>query len=127
MTPAGVQGTKTRSLRGQVADVHGVEAVHVFRGIDRQQNLLGVDVRGQGQLHQDAVDFVAAVQFGDQGEQVFGGRAFRGSVLLAVEADFLGALDLAANVDLGCGIVPNQHHGEPGTHARQWPELLPGR
>ena len=95
-----------------------MEAVHVFGGIDRQQNLLGIDVRGQRQLHQDAVDFVAAVQIGDQGEQVFGGRAFGGRVLFAVEADFLRALDLAANVDFRCGVVPDQHHGEARTHAR---------
>jgi hypothetical protein len=55
-----------------------MEAVNVFGGIDRQQNLLGIDVRGQRQLHQDAVNFIAAVQVGDQRKQFFGGRAFGG-------------------------------------------------
>ena len=95
-----------------------MESVYVFGRIDRQQDLLGVDVRGQRQLHQDAVDFVAAVQAGDEREQFFGSHAFGGRVLFAVEADFLGTLHLAAHVDLRRGVVPDQHHGEPGTHAR---------
>ena len=66
-----------------------MESVYVFSGIDRQQNFLRIDMRGQRQLHQDAVDFVAAVQAGDEREQFFGSRAFGGRVLFAVKADFL--------------------------------------
>ena len=106
------------TLRGKVAHVHGMEAVNVFGGIDRQQNFLGIDVRWQRQLHQDAVDFVAAVQVGDQREQLFGGHTFRGRVLFAVKADLLRALYLAANVDLRCGVMSHQYHGESGTQAR---------
>src|SRR5208282_459701 len=85
-------GHQSWTLRRKVAHVHGMESVYVFGGIDRQQNLLGIDVRGQRQLNQDAVDFVAAVQAGDEGEQFFGSHAFGGRVLFAVEADFLGTL-----------------------------------
>ena len=52
---------EARSLRGKEPDVGGMKAVHVFRGINRQQNFLGIDLRGKRQLHQDAVNFIAPV------------------------------------------------------------------
>jgi hypothetical protein len=74
-------------------------------------------VRGQRQLHQDAVDFITPVQIGDQRQQFVGGRAFSRRMLLAVEADFLGTLHFAANVDLRRWVVSHEHHSETGSES----------
>ena len=66
ITPAGVQGTSPRPLGGKKSHVHGMKAVHIFRRIDRHQHFLRIDLLGQGQLDQDSVDLVAAVQFLDE-------------------------------------------------------------
>ena len=59
--PAGVQGTKRGRLLHQPAHVVGVEAVHVLRGIHEVEHALGIDLRRQGKLDQDAVDVGAAL------------------------------------------------------------------
>ena len=99
ITPAGVQGTKSRALRREKADVDGMEAVHIFRGIDGHQYLFGINLSGQRQLHQDAVDFLPAVERVDEREQFFGGRGFGTIVLLAVQSNFVRSFDLAAHID----------------------------
>jgi len=50
-----------------------MESVDILRGIHGQQNFLCIDVRRQGQLHQDAVDLIPPVQVGDQRQQLIGG------------------------------------------------------
>ena len=86
-----------------------MEAVDIFLRRDRQQHLLGVDLRGQRQLHQDAVDLVAPVQIVDQGQQLVGGDVVGRRVLLAVDTELLAALHLVANVDLRGRIVSGEH------------------
>src|SRR5579883_1009006 len=53
---------ETRALRGKIADVHGMKSVHIFRGIDGEENFFGIHVCRQRQLHQNAVDVVANVE-----------------------------------------------------------------
>ena len=60
MIPAGVQGTKRGRFCTSTAHVVGMEAVHVLRGIHEVEHALGIDLRGQGKLHEDAVDVRAA-------------------------------------------------------------------
>ena len=49
-----------------MADIHGVKAVHIFGGIDGFEDALGVDLRGQRKLNEDAVDGVVFVQAVDE-------------------------------------------------------------
>ena len=51
-----------RTLRRKESDIHRMEAVHIFSGIDRQQHFLRVHLCGKGQLHQDAVYVIAPIQ-----------------------------------------------------------------
>ena len=86
-----------------------------FSGETASRTFLGVDLRGQRQLHQNAVDLVAAVQIVDQRQQLGGGDAVGRRVLLAVDAKLLAALHLVADVDFRSGIVAGEHHGQSGT------------
>ena len=94
-----------------------MESVHVFRRIDCQQNFLRIHLPGQRQLHQDAIDFIAAIEVVDKGQQVGRGCGLGRSMFLAVDAYFLAALDLATNINLGSRIVPHQHDGQSRPHA----------
>ena len=62
MQPSGVQGTSAGRPVGKPAGIDRVEAVDVLGRIDRGDDLLRVDVRGQRQLHQDAVHRRIGVQ-----------------------------------------------------------------
>jgi hypothetical protein len=62
---------KRGALR-QGADVLGVEAVDVLLGRDRLKHLFFVEVLGQRQLHQDAVDGRVGIQLGDLVEHLAG-------------------------------------------------------
>ena len=65
----GVAGGRNREARHPAADVIGMEAVHVLVRVDALQDLLGVDLLGQRQLHQDAGDLGVGIEFIDQGQQ----------------------------------------------------------
>ena len=114
-------GGRTRhqagALRGEKADVDGVEAVDIFRWIDGHQYFLRVHLRGQRQLHQDAVNLVAAVEIFDQSEQFGGGCGLRGSVLLAVDVKFFAGSDFAAHVNLRRWVVAGEDDSEAGAHS----------
>ena len=71
-------------------------------------------MRRQRQLHQDAVDIVAAVEIVDQRQQFFGGGCLQRRVLLAQDAQLFAGLHLATNVNFRRRIVANQHHGQSG-------------
>jgi len=52
----------------------GMEAVHVFGGIDGFEDALGVDLRGEGKLDENAVDVVVAIEVFDDGEEIESGH-----------------------------------------------------
>jgi len=66
----GVQGQKPGLPDHQRAGAGHMEAVHVLGGRDGLDHLVRVDVRRQGQLHQDAVDAGVAVERIDAREQL---------------------------------------------------------
>ena len=71
---SGGRAGRERGTAGlQAAGVDGMKAVDIFLGRDGIEQRLGVDLRGQRQLDEDAVDVVAGVELGDEGEHVFGG------------------------------------------------------
>jgi len=82
------------------ADVLGVEAIHVLVDGNRFEHGLFIEMLGQGQLHEDAVDVRIGVQFGDLGQhRRLVDRRFVGD-LLGMHADGQAAIDLVAHVNL---------------------------
>src|SRR5204862_6793704 len=72
-----------------------------------------VEVAGQRQLDEQAVDALVRVQLRDQREELVLGR-LRGQPQVArLDADRLGGPLLAADVDVGGRVVADEHRGEP--------------
>ena len=66
----GCAGSGTGTAGGQCAHVAGMESVNIFFRRDGEQRLFAVHLRRERHLHEDAVDFRAAVQFTDHGQQL---------------------------------------------------------
>ena len=115
--PAGVQGTSPGRWVERKPTLTGMEAVHVLGRVHRHQDFLGINLRRQRKLHQDAVNFVAPVQLQDQVQQLLGRNRVRRGKLFAVDAHFLAAFHFAANIDFRGRVVPDQNDGQSGTHA----------
>ena len=49
-----------------------MKAIDILRGINSHQHSLRVNLRWQGQLDQDAVDFISAIQVRNDFEKRFG-------------------------------------------------------
>ncbi len=101
-----------RQALRQAAEVVGVEAVDVLVRADALDHQGAVDVLGQRQLHQDAVDALVGIEPVDLGQQ----RLLRH---LGVEvhrhradAHGLGAAPLVAHIDFGSRIGADQHGGQ---------------
>ena len=101
----------------QCAGAGHVEAVHILGGRDGFNDLVIVNVLGQGQLHQNAVNAGVVVQRCHAGQQL--GFGHRGIVLFqhGVKAHVFAGLDLVAHIDLGSLVVAHQNHGQTGRHA----------
>ena len=98
---------------GNLADVYGVKAVYVLRRVDPEQHATFVDLRGQRQLHQHAVDSVVGVETLDDAQQL----AFRGFLpqldRFVVQARLIARLPLHLHVDLRGGVFADEHDGQP--------------
>ena len=112
--PGGGAGLEAVLPDHQLPHVEGVEAVHILVWPDGQQDLLLVQVLGQGELHQNAVDVLPAVQGVHQLQQLLLGGLGGDGVLLAVDAALSAVLFLSVYVHPGGGVVPHQHHGQSG-------------
>ncbi len=102
----------------EAAEIDGVEAVDVFRRIDRFQDALGVHLWGKRELNQNAVNIIVAVQIFDHGEHVEGGYRGRRREKRAGEADLFASRDFTFDVELRGGIVANEDGRETGANAR---------
>ena len=89
-----------------------MEAVDVLVGVDRGDDLLLVDMLGQRQLHENAIDRGISVELLDHRQQIGLGRFGWQLVLEAVHARFHRALALGADIDLACRVLAHQHHGQ---------------
>ena len=76
-----------------------MKSVDVFCGVDGHQDFLCIHLRRQRQLHQDAVDIVAAIEIVDQNQQVLGGCRFGRRVLLAIDAELFAGADAILSLD----------------------------
>ena len=75
----------------QTTNIHRMKSVHIFVRINGVEHFLLVDVFGQRQLDQDAIDAVILIVLVDQGQKIRLGYVFR-----------LGVLDLG-KTDTVCG------------------------
>ena len=76
MTPAGVAPTCAGRAQVELARVQWMQAVDVLHRVDRPDHSGLVDVLGQRQLHEEAVDSLVGVQLLDLLEQLLlGGLA----------------------------------------------------
>ena len=94
------------------ADVERVKAVDVLQGIDPLDDGRLVDLLGQRQLHQDAVDRRIVVQSVDRGEQFGLGSRREAAERVPFIPAALQAASLVADVDLAGRIVADQHDGQ---------------
>src|SRR5262249_31127965 len=74
----------------------------------------GIYLLWKRKLHKDAVDFVTAIQVGDQFEKFCCRSILMWGVLLAVKTNFFGAFDLPTNVNLRRRIVTDQYDCKTG-------------
>ena len=82
----------------------------------------------QRQLHKDAVDFVTAVEIGNQCQQFFRGRRFRQACVVRCIGRLLErAFHFASDVNFRGGIVSDQHDGEDRDEHRMLPDPSPAR
>ena len=115
--PAGVAGDEGRPAHGEQPHAGGVEAVDVLGGVEGFDDGERVEVGRQRKLDQDAVEGVVAVQRAHQVENVAVGRG-GGEVEDAAVHAYPGAgLDLVADVNVGGGVVADEHGGEAGADA----------
>ena len=94
-----------------------MEAVDILVRVDGVDDGLFLDVIGQGQLHQDAVDRPVGIQFGDETEQVCLRRVDVQPVLETFHAAGDRLFRLVADIDLAGGILADQHDREAGRQA----------
>ena len=94
-----------------------MEAVHVLGGGDRRQYPLGIQVRREGHLHQNAVDFGTRVQPLDNRQQFGGGNGVGRRDAFGVDPQVVAGLDFVAYVDLRSRVVAHQHHHQSGCTA----------
>ena len=91
-----------------------MEAVDVLLGVDGVEHLLFVQMLGQGQLHQDAVNLGVFIELVDQVDEFFLGGFLRQVVSLRVDAQLFRGLFFLADVYLRGRVRPDEHRDQPG-------------
>ena len=76
------------------------------------QGAIGVDLPGERQLHQDAVNLGVGIEPFQQPHEVRLARVLGQLDRLVIEARFVAGFPLHPHVDLRGGIVAHEHHGE---------------
>ena len=112
ITPAGVQGTRPGRAVGEQAGVDRGEAVDVLAGIDRGDHRVGIDLVGDRQLDEDAVDVLVEAEPADQLEQLVLVGLRRQPVVDRAHPDLLAGPVLVADVDLGGRVLADDHRGQ---------------
>ena len=90
-----------------------MEAVDVLDRVDGADHAPLVDLAGQRQLHEDAVDRVVGVQLRDELEQLRLARLLRQAQVACLDPDLERRLVLAPDVDVRGRIVADEHGREP--------------
>ncbi len=94
----GGAGEVVRLADHQLAHVYRVEAIHVFPGVDGEEDFFLVQVFGEGQLYQDTVDFRVVVQTVDYRYDFFLGGTFRKVNTFRIETQLFCGFFFSGNV-----------------------------
>ena len=101
------------------AHIDRVEAVHILHRVNAVQDFRfgRAQSLGQGQLHQDAVDFPVLVQAVNPGQDFLFRALLRHLNDLGVDAQFLTGLVLVPHIDLGSRVMAHNDDRQPRAHA----------
>ena len=113
-----------RRAGGEPAEVEGMEPVGVLGGRDRLEHGGGVDLAGQRELDQHAVDVGVLADPRAEVEDLRRGAVAARGVQGEADAGSLGGPPLVADVGGAGRVVPAEHHGEV---RRRLPRLDHGR
>jgi len=113
----GSAGDQAGTSADEAAEVDGMEAVHVFGGIDGFEDALSVDLRRKGELNENAVNVVVAIEVFDDSEQIESGHGGWRREEGAGEAELFAGGDFAFDVELRSGIFADEDGSEAGTNA----------
>src|SRR3990167_2534243 len=97
--------------------VLGMETIDILQRVDGLEHAVLVDMVGQRQLNQDAVDCRVGVKPLDQLKQGGFARVGRQLVLDRANSGFLGAQHLVAYINLAGRVAAYQHHSQPWLNA----------
>ena len=89
-----------------------MEPVGVLGRVDRSDRRFPVEVARERKLHEDPVDGRVVVEHADQVFEIMLGDRGRKVMMGGHHSDLLGVAPLAANVDLGGGVVANENRGQ---------------
>ena len=92
-----------------------MEAVNVFFRVDGEDDFLFIDLRRRRRLNEDSVDFRVLVEGVDDVENLLLSGIFRKHDFFGIDAEFTAFFDFGGDIDLGCGIVADEHDRETGT------------
>ena len=107
-------GQKIVFAEHDLADVHGVERVHVLLRIDRRDDRLVVKVLGKRKLYQNAVDVGLVVQRFHQREQLLLCGLGRKRILLGHKADRFAGFLFIVDIHARGRVVADDHHCQSG-------------
>jgi hypothetical protein len=93
-----------------------MESIDIFRGIHGFQDFLGVNVRRQWKLNENAVHIISAIQVIDNCKKLGSRNGRWRRDLNAGEAQFFAGCDFALYVNFRSGIIADQYSGQPGTN-----------
>ena len=115
ITPAGVHGTIASSRLCMRRPAFAVVSPSTsLAGSISPTNSVLVQVVGQRELEQDAVDAIVGVQAADQLGELIGRHVAARLVVERLDADLGRVLPLHAHVDRGGRVVADEDGGEPG-------------
>src|SRR3546814_11232680 len=92
-----------------------MEAVHILVRTDALEQLRGIEVLWQRQLHKDAVDGGVVVELIDQRKKIFLASIARQVMGHGIEAHLRALLALVRHVNLGGWVAAHQNYGEAGS------------
>ena len=115
---------KTRQADGHTANIDGMETVNVLTVVNGLNNLLFINMFGQGELHNKAIDITIAIQIVDTGQKFFFRHVILETDERRLEATGLTSQYLIFYVGLRTAVVPHQYSGQMGLLTTTGDDLL---
>ena len=99
-----------------------MHAVDVLVRVYGEDDLPLLDVRGQGELDEDAVEAGVGVELPHEADELFLGGLLRQLDRLADHVRLVAGAALVPHVDGGGGVASHEHGGETGGYTEAFPE-----